>query len=598
MIRTTGVVFLAALLGGTGNLSGAELKLFGSIQGQVRNGAGVGQMGASVFLMNRYERIVQRVLTAPDGHFRFDALTPDNYSIRVSLSTFVPAMRGNIPVRAGMESFLNIQLATLFSSIELVYSNPTQTGILSDEWKWTLRSSTATRPVLRFSPNDPWLNGGSTPQTQPSSAFAATSGVVRVSAGDQGMSSSLGSEADLGTAFALATSLFGSNVVKFSGNFGYAPGTNTPTTGFRTSYSRHNDSVSSPNVELTVRQAALRQRAGQGFYSGQGANQATPTLRTMSVKVSEKTTITDAISLEYGAVLESVVFIEHLNLFSPFARLTYDLGSLGQVEAGFSSGAPALDLIAHNRDDSGQEALLGLAMFPRVSLNQGRARVQRNETFELGYRRAAGSRTYAASVYQDFIRDAAVTFDSPNNNFGDGDRLPDLASRSSIFNMGNYKTIGYSGSVTQNLHRNWSATLSAGATGMMSPGVSSLETNSGSELRHSMRPVRKPWASARVMGQMPLSGTRLTASYVWTPDGTLGPTHAYLTQTSSPQLGMNFQIRQPIPAVSGMPGRLEMTAELRNLLAQGYVPIASADGSTLLLIQFPRSVRGGVSFIF
>lgn len=40
-----------------------------------------------------------------------------------------------------------------------------------------------------------------------------------------------------------------------------------------------------------------------------------------------------------------------------------------------------------------------------------------------------------------------------------------------------------------------------------------------------------------------------------------------------------------------------MNAELRNLLAQGYVPIASADGS-MLLIQFPRSFRGGVSFIF
>ncbi|QOY89334.1 TonB-dependent receptor [Paludibaculum fermentans] len=594
MIRTTGVVLFAALLGGTGNLSGAELKLFGSIQGQVRNGAGVGQMGASVFLMNRYERIVQRVLTAPDGHFRFDALTPDNYSVRVSLSSFVPAMRSNIPVRAGFESFLNIQLATLFSSIELVYSNPTQTGLLSDDWKWTLRSSTATRPVLRFSPNDPWLNGGATPAPS-SSPLAATSGLVRVSAGDQGLSSSLGSEADLGTAFALATSLFGSNVVKFSGNFGYAPGTNTPTTGFRTSYSRHNDSASAPNVELTVRQAAMRQRAGQGFFSGQGA---TPTLRTMSVKVSEKTTITDAISLEYGAVLESVVFIEHLNLFSPFARMTYDLGRIGQIEAGFSSGAPALDLIAHNRDDGGQEQLLGLAMFPRVSLNNGRARVQRNETFELGYRRAAGSRTYAASVYQDFIRDAAVTFDSVNNDFGDGDRLPDLASRSSIFNMGNYKTIGYSGSVTQNFHSNWNATVMAGATGMMSPGVSSLETNLGSELRHSMRPVRKAWASARVMGQMPASGTRLTASYVWTPDGTLGPTHAYLTQTNTPQLGLNFQVHQPIPAVSGIPGRLEMNAELRNLLAQGYVPIASADGSMLLLIQFPRSFRGGVSFIF
>ncbi|WP_321474510.1 carboxypeptidase-like regulatory domain-containing protein [uncultured Paludibaculum sp.] len=594
MIRTTGVVFLAVLCGGAGTLSGAELIMFGSIGGQVRNGAGVGQMGASVSLLNRYERVVQRVLTTPDGRFRFTALTPDNYSIRVSLNTFVPAMRNNIPVRAGVESFLNIQLATLFSSIELVYTNPSQTGLLSDDWKWALRSSTATRPVLRLT--DPWLNGSTTPR--PNSPFSSTSGMVRVSAGDQGISSSLGSEADLGTAFALATSLFGSNVVRFSGNFGYASGSNTPTTGFRTSYSRSNDATVSPNVELTVRQAAIRQRAGQSFFSGQGNNQAVPMLRTMSVKVGEKMNIADLLTLEYGAVLESVVFIEHLNLFSPFARLTYDMGPLGQLQAGFSSGAPALDLIAHSREGADQESLLGLAMFPRVSLNGGRARVQRNETFELGYRRAAGSRTYAASVYQDFVRDAAVTFDSTNNAFGDGDRLPDLASNSSVFNMGNYKTIGYSGSVSQSFHDNWSATVTAGATGMMSPGARTLESNSGAELRHTMRPVRKAWASARVMGQMPVSGTRVSAAYVWTPEGTLGPTHGYLTQANSPQMGLNFQVRQPIPAVGGLPGRLEMNAELCNLLAQGYVPITSADGSMLLLIQFPRTIRGGVSFIF
>ena len=47
-----------------------------------------------------------------------------------------------------------------------------------------------------------------------------------------------------------------------------------------------------------------------------------------------------------------------------------------------------------------------------------------------------------------------------------------------------------------------------------------------------------------------------------------------------------------------MPGRIEMTAELRNLLAQGYLPLPSSDGSTLFLVQFPRTIRGGLSFIF
>jgi uncharacterized protein YutE (UPF0331/DUF86 family) len=46
-----------------------------------------------------------------------------------------------------------------------------------------------------------------------------------------------------------------------------------------------------------------------------------------------------------------------------------------------------------------------------------------------------------------------------------------------------------------------------------------------------------------------------------------------------------------------MPGRLEATAELRNMLAQGYVRVSDA-GQSVVLIQNPRAVRGGLSFIF
>ena len=36
----------------------------------------------------------------------------------------------------------------------------------------------------------------------------------------------------------------------------------------------------------------------------------------------------------------------------------------------------------------------------------------------------------------------------------------------------------------------------------------------------------------------------------------------------------------------------------RNLLAQGYRPVMSADGSAVYLVQVARSVRGGLSFTF
>src|SRR5450755_1971919 len=98
--------------------------LSGSIAGFVRDSAGVPQMGATVLLFNRYERLIQRTISNERGLFGFDSLTPDLYSIRVSLASFVPAMKQKIAVQPGMQSLLYVDLASVLSSIELVYAAP------------------------------------------------------------------------------------------------------------------------------------------------------------------------------------------------------------------------------------------------------------------------------------------------------------------------------------------------------------------------------------------------------------------------------------------------------------------------------------------
>jgi hypothetical protein len=56
-------------------------------------------------------------------------------------------------------------------------------------------------------------------------------------------------------------------------------------------------------------------------------------------------------------------------------------------------------------------------------------------------------------------------------------------------------------------------------------------------------------------------------------------------------------VRQPIPA-GFLSGHMELLVDLRNLLAQGYVPVVGNDGRTVYLVQAARSVRGGVAFSF
>jgi hypothetical protein len=72
----------------------------------------------------------------------------------------------------------------------------------------------------------------------------------------------------------------------------------------------------------------------------------------------------------------------------------------------------------------------------------------------------------------------------------------------------------------------------------------------------------------------------------------------YSTRGLRPEPGLNVFIRQPIPMFPSLPWRMEATADLRNLRAQGYLPISLGDGRRLLLLQTPRSFRGGLSFIF
>jgi hypothetical protein len=43
---------------------------------------------------------------------------------------------------------------------------------------------------------------------------------------------------------------------------------------------------------------------------------------------------------------------------------------------------------------------------------------------------------------------------------------------------------------------------------------------------------------------------------------------------------------------------MEAIVDLRNLLAEGYVPVMGQDGHTVYLVQSARAVRGGVAFTF
>ena len=317
--------------------------LSAQILGEVRNSAGVVQMGAVVSLYNRYDELLRRGLSNQDGKFVFDGLAPDVYSIGVSLASFVPAVRRNISVLAGSENLLKIQLASALSTIELVPLNSPEGALMSDSWKWVLRSSHATRPVLRLLPqtsSSPQTNssGSSSSRSAMASLFSETSGLVKLSAGDGDPFG--GNPQDLGTAFVLATSVNGTSKVHVSGNVGYAAN-GLPSAGFRTTYRRDDQNGEGPQLAMTVRQIYLPSLMGSGAPGSE-----TPALRTASISSYDKMEVLDIIHLEYGVSLESISLFGRMNHVNPFARATYDLGDKSAVQVAVSAGSQPVELIA------------------------------------------------------------------------------------------------------------------------------------------------------------------------------------------------------------------------------------------------------------
>jgi hypothetical protein len=586
------VVGLSCLSAPTLLSAASPILVSGAITGVVSDNLGIPQMGATVFLFSKQDRTLSRIQTNARGEFKFAGLFPELYSIRVSLATFLPAFKRDIQVQPGMRSIVHVSLSTLLSTIQLSYPTALESGsIMSDDWKWVLRSATVTRPVLRLIEPKPGVQSSN---TERAAAFSDTRGMLKVSAGE-GIASGIGSEADMGTAFALATSLFGNNQLQVSGNVGYGSQTGVPTAAFRTSYSR-TFAGTTPEVSLTMRQLFLPSRISAALA---GNEASLPMLRSMSASFDDAAEIAEDVTLRYGMTVDAVTFLDHLSYFSPYARLTYGSDSTGRLELTYTSGNARPDLASASAGDAEllQHDLNTLGLFPRLSMRGGRPKIQRGEDYEIAYSRRLGSRTMSVAAYHEVIRNAALSMVAPQGMFEGGDILPDLFTGNSTFNIGDHQNSGFSAAVTQNLGDNISATITYGSEGALTVGHRELVSNSPDELRSMIRSGRKHAATARVNLTAPHAGTHVIASYQWSDSRYAMSGNLYSTQPGRQLPGLNLYIRQPLPRVALLPWRMEATADLRNMLAQGYLPL-TAGGQRVVLVETPRSFRGGLRFIF
>ena len=96
----------------------------------------------------------------------------------------------------------------------------------------------------------------------------------------------------------------------------------------------------------------------------------------------------------------------------------------------------------------------------------------------------------------------------------------------------------------------------------------------------------------------PALETRWITSYRWISGQALTPVDMFNQSAGQADPYLNIFIRQPIPGTGFLPGHMDAVVDIRNLLAQGYVPVMGQDGRTVYLVQSARTVRGGVAFTF
>jgi hypothetical protein len=317
--------------------------------------------------------------------------------------------------------------------------------------------------------------------------------------------------------------------------------------------------------------------------------------------------LTEALRLDYGGSYDSVTYMEHLSSLNRYGRLTYDLGTAGQLKLAFSSGGPPTELLMESSDSQGPtrgdsealaQDLAALAVLPRLSLLNGQAAIQRTQDFEIGYEKKVRATTLNLTGYSERVNNAAMTVVAPAGAFAPGDLLPDISSQNSVLDAGSFHRLGFAASLSQALGDRVQVGASFGSSGALAADDQDLAANTADALRDRLHTAQRFWASARASARLPVTGTVITGSYQWMDyDDTIMPDHVYLTESAYAATGLNVRLRQPIPSVLGMPGRLEATAELQNGLAQGYLPI-SQGGQQVMLVQSPRALRGGLSFIF
>ncbi|MFY9645143.1 MAG: carboxypeptidase-like regulatory domain-containing protein [Terriglobales bacterium] len=556
----------------------------GAISGYVRDGNGAPQMGAMVEILGSAEEAL-KVFTDDRGFYSVARLLPGTYSVKVSAPSFLPSLRDKISVHAGAKMMVNVTLSTLFEAIQLV---PLRGPVDDDDWKWTLRSM-GNRPILRI------LEDGTTvvAQSGDSGGDRQLKGTVTLLAGSpmQGF----GGSSDMTAGFHVERSLLSSGTLQLNGNVGYdSDGQGIPSAVLRTSYTNRFNGVFEPSVAIT----ALRLNSPDANSAPSGSLQA------LSVVSSDRVVFGDKVEMKLGSELQTIQFMGRVNAFRPFGAVDLHLTPNTVLEYQYASAVPNLGLeerlgVDRSSGDNFESASADLSeTAPRMSITDFSPAVEKAHHQEISISQRLGKNNLQVAFYEDGIADPVLTgvgAMAPGEMLAEaGEILPDIYSGTFSYQGNDFSSRGVRVVVQRKLLSDLTATLDYSYGNVLDLSRPDVELQ---DARQWIRTEQRQAVAAKFSGTVPRTKTRWIASYRYAGGHALTPVDEFNTSAGQADPYLNFCFRQPIPA-SFLAGHLEVLMDLRNLLAQGYVPVMGRDGRTLYLVQSARSARGGLAFNF
>jgi hypothetical protein len=537
----------------------------GAISGYVRDASGIPQMGAVVEIAGSAARTLT-VFTDGAGFYSATDLLPGLYSIKVSVPSFLPALREKVGLHAGGNLRLNITLSTLLNAMRVA---PLRGTFEDDDWKWTLRS-VANRPVLRVL-DDPSASAEQSPEQQDHDLKAKLSFLAGSAAGGYGSGS------DMSTGFSLERSIFSADRVGLSGNVGYGEG--LPAAVLRAMFSHRLPDGSGPSMAITMRR-----------FAPSDPNLHNAALQALALTAGDNLTIGDVLEFNFGSELQTIQFLGRVTAFRPFGSVDLHLSSNTVLEYKYATSLP--NTRAEKGYDSAPADLSEAD--PRVSMANFSTRIERAHHQELSVSRRLGKNKMQVAVFSDRVANTALTGTGDVSAAG-GFLLPDVYSGTFTYAGDTLQTRGLRVVLERKVASDLTATLDYAYGGVLDLSKPDVELQDAGQW---ITTQRRHALAAKLSGTVPGAHAHWIASYRWINGPALTPVDMFNSSPGQSDPFLNVFIRQPIPTLGFLPAHMEALVDLHNLLAQGYVPVMGQDGHTVYLVQAARSVRGGVTITF